>query len=64
MASREFTPSEYHTNVSSLSFGMARTDTMNKELQTVRLQRIILYIDTFVYVLSSSGRIEDYGDEA
>ena len=37
MASREFTPSEYHTNVSSLSFEAAGTDTMNKELQIVRL---------------------------
>ena len=37
MASREFTPLEYQTNVSSLSFGTARTDTMNKELQIVRL---------------------------
>ncbi len=36
------TPSEYQTNVSSLALEMARTDTMNKELQTVRLQQNIL----------------------
>lgn len=54
MASREFTPLEYHTNVSSLSFdsegGYDEQGTTNCEIVAKHLG-----IGTFIYVLSSRG---------
>ena len=53
MANREFTPLEYHSNVSSLSFdgegGYDEQGTTNREIVAKHLD-----IDTFIYVLSSS----------
>ena len=53
MASREFTPLEYHSNVSSLSFdgedGYDEQGTTNREIVAKHLG-----IGTFIYVLSSS----------
>lgn len=53
MANREFTPLEYHSNVSSLSFdgedGYDEQGTTNREIVAKHLG-----IGTFIYVLSSS----------
>ena len=52
MASREFTPLEYHSNVSSLSFdgedGYDEQGTTNREIVAKHLG-----IGTFIYVLTA-----------